>query len=98
MVRLEVLGTIPSGGFAKVVMNARLSDSCEGKEMKTKRKWLWLFQIEAYWKPNTLNWTRNKFSLLKNFSKHTCGIGGCLKNNIHPTYLKFSHGKNSNYD
>jgi len=48
MVRLGVLGTIPSGGFAKVVMNARLHESFIGKEMKTKRTWLWLLQVEVY--------------------------------------------------
>jgi hypothetical protein len=48
MVRLGVLGTIPSGGFAKVVMNARLPDSFIEKEMKTKRARLWLFQVEVY--------------------------------------------------
>ncbi len=48
MVRLGVLGIIPSGGFAKVVMNTRLPDYFIGKEMKTKRTWLWLLQVEVY--------------------------------------------------
>jgi len=48
MVRLGVLGIIPSGGFAKVVMNARLPESFIGKEMKTRRTRLWLLQVEVY--------------------------------------------------
>jgi hypothetical protein len=36
--------------------------------------------------------------LCSNTLEKTCGIGGCLKNNRHPTYLKSSHGENSNYD
>jgi len=48
MVRLGVLGTIPSGGFAKVVMNTRLPNSFIGKEMKTKRARLWLLHVEVY--------------------------------------------------
>jgi hypothetical protein len=48
MVRLGVLGIIPSGGFAKVVMNARLPDYFVGKEMKMKKAWLWLLQMEVH--------------------------------------------------
>jgi hypothetical protein len=48
MVRLGVLGAIPSGGFAKVEMNARLTDFLVGKKMQTKRARLWLFQVEVY--------------------------------------------------
>jgi hypothetical protein len=54
MVRLDVLGTIPSGGFAKVVMNTRLPDSFVGKEMKMKRLWLWLLQVEVYLETHNL--------------------------------------------
>jgi hypothetical protein len=43
MVGLGVLGTILSGGFAKVVMNARLLDFFVKKEMTIKKVWLWLF-------------------------------------------------------
>jgi hypothetical protein len=48
MVKLGVLGIIPSGGFAKVVMNARLPDSFVKKKTNTKRARLWLFQVDVY--------------------------------------------------
>ncbi len=74
MVKLGVLGIIPNGGFAMVVIKARLPDSFVGKEMKTKKVWLWLFQVKVFWKSTASNWTKNKFSLLKHSSETHVGL------------------------
>ncbi len=47
---LDVIGSAPSGGFAKVAIKARLLDSFTWKETKTKKMWPWLHQVEAYLK------------------------------------------------
>ncbi len=51
---LGAINGVPSGGFAKVTIKARLLDSFARKETKTKRVWLWLQQIETYMEMQSL--------------------------------------------
>jgi uncharacterized protein YfdQ (DUF2303 family) len=45
---LGAINGVPSEGFAKVTIRARLPNFFTRKETKTKRVWQWLHQIEAY--------------------------------------------------
>jgi hypothetical protein len=45
---LGAIGSAPSGGSAKVTIKARLLNSFEGKETKTKQVRLWLHKMEVY--------------------------------------------------
>jgi hypothetical protein len=43
-----IIGGAPSEGFAKVAIKARLPNSFDGKETKTKKVQPWLHQVEVY--------------------------------------------------
>jgi len=45
---LGAIGNVPSGGFAKVTIKARLPNSFAGKKTKTKQVRMWLHHVEVY--------------------------------------------------
>jgi hypothetical protein len=47
---LGVIGIVPSGGFTKVAIKAKLPTSFVRKETKTKKVQPWLQEMEVYFK------------------------------------------------
>ncbi len=94
---LGVISSAPSGGSTKVSIKAKLSDSFTRKETKMKKVWPWLHQVEACMETQPLSQTRNGFILLILFSRNTCGTSGCFIIRRHPTPLKPSLERSSNW-
>ncbi len=94
---LGVIGITPNGGFAKLDLRQGCWTPLKGRRQRWKKCNNGCTKLKPIWKLSASKRTRRKFIFLRHSLRSMCGISGCFKNKRHPTYLKPSHGRSSNY-